>query len=337
MLNLTMKKKQWIINIGKLALAAFIIYYMIVSGNIDLHQILSVNQHPFLLTVCISSFGFIFVPMSYRWYILLRAQGIILGFNKTVGLTYTGAFFNNFLLGSIGGDLVKAYYVSETNPELRLESALSVFVDRAIGLYTLLLMASVALGYYYFVLPAAYQILFYLIICTLLVGLVLFVIIGKIQSLRLKSFKSLLLSIPVLGKIIKRTFQAFRLYWWKKRYLAIAILVTIFIQSFSIFNFWILYKALGFQSLSLGHFFFIIPIVYLIMAVPISPMGIGVGQITMHQLFADFGANNPAEGANLITLYQTIIICVNCLGVIPYLRYKISIPKPSEDRPAQSN
>jgi len=330
-----MKKRQWIINILKLTIGVFIICYMIVSGKLDFHQILSVNHHPFLLTVGIISFGLIYIPMAYRWFILLKAQEVELDFKNTIILTYIGAFFNNFLFGSIGGDLVKAYYVSRTNPECKLESTLSVFVDRAIGLYTLLLMGSVALGYYYFILPNAYQILFILTLGTLLTGLVLFIIVGKIHPLSSISSKSFLLAIPVLKDIIKRTSQAFRLYWKRKRYLATTIIITVFIQSFAITNFWVLYKALGFETMSLGYFFFIIPIVYLIMAVPISPLGIGVGQITMYQIFVGLGIDKPGEGANLITLYQVIIILVNCLGIIPYLRYKISIPKTYGDSDLQ--
>jgi len=89
-----------------------------------------------------------------------------------------------------------------------------------------------------------------------------------------------------------------------------------------IINFYILYKALGYSSLSLGHFFFIIPIVLVLSAIPISPLGIGVGQLAMYQLFTNLGVRSAAEGVNLITLYQSITMCVNILGVFPYLRTK---------------
>ena len=67
-------------------------------------------------------------------------------------------------------------------------------------------------------------------------------------------------------------------------------------------------------------FFLIIPIVLVITAIPIAPMGIGVGQLAIYQLLTIVGVKNPAEGATLMTLYQSITICINFLGLFPYLK-----------------
>ncbi|MBR5604856.1 MAG: flippase-like domain-containing protein, partial [Verrucomicrobia bacterium] len=47
---------------------------------------------------------------AWRWHILLEAQGICVVFRRTFQITMIGQFFNSFLLGSTGGDLLKAYY-----------------------------------------------------------------------------------------------------------------------------------------------------------------------------------------------------------------------------------
>ena len=64
---------------------------------------------------------------------MLKAQKINTSFLHTCALTYIGAFFNNFLFGAISGDVVKIYYISKTTKSLKLNSAITVFVDRVIG------------------------------------------------------------------------------------------------------------------------------------------------------------------------------------------------------------
>jgi uncharacterized protein (TIRG00374 family) len=81
---------------------------------------------------------------SVRLRLIARVQSIVMTYSDALSLTYIGYFFNNFLPTSIGGDVVKAYYLSKRNIE-KTGSYTSVFIDRAIGLVTMVLMAFVAL------------------------------------------------------------------------------------------------------------------------------------------------------------------------------------------------
>jgi len=82
---------------------------------------------------------------SYRLFLIIGAQaGAKVNFKESISLTLIGVFFNNFLPTSIGGDLVKAYYLSHKTGE-RLGSFASVLVDRLTGLLTMIFMAAVAL------------------------------------------------------------------------------------------------------------------------------------------------------------------------------------------------
>ena len=45
-------------------------------------------------------------------------------------------FFNAFLLGSTGGDLLKAYYAARETHHKKTEAVVTVFVDRIIGLFS---------------------------------------------------------------------------------------------------------------------------------------------------------------------------------------------------------
>lgn len=83
---------------------------------------------------------------SVRLKMIIEAQDISINFYEALSLTFIGYFFNNFLPTTIGGDVVKAYYLSKkTNETLR--SFASIFVDRLIGLLTMILMAFVVLTF----------------------------------------------------------------------------------------------------------------------------------------------------------------------------------------------
>ena len=78
--------------------------------------------------------------------------------------------------------------------------------------------------------------------------------------------------------------------------------------------------------LSIGQYFFIIPIALTVSAVPLLPGGIGTGQVAFFTLFKWMGVPDPELGATLCTLMQIYTILYNCLGAIFYLKSKRRIP-----------
>jgi len=75
-----------------------------------------------------------------RWRILLRVLSIKIDFLPATNLMFLGLFYNNCLPGSVGGDFLRAWYVTKHTYK-RFEAALSVFVDRAVGLAGMFIMA----------------------------------------------------------------------------------------------------------------------------------------------------------------------------------------------------
>ena len=65
------------------------------------------------------------------------------GFWALVRLVFIGLFFNNFLPTSVGGDLVRGYYVSGGKDGMAASYAV-LLVERAVGLILLLALAGVA-------------------------------------------------------------------------------------------------------------------------------------------------------------------------------------------------
>src|SRR5438132_10488463 len=83
------------------------------------------------------------VASAARWHLFARPLGFQTPLRRCVGLYFVGMFFNLLLPTSIGGDVVRAWYLDGASGR-RLPAFLSVFVDRLSGLLILLGLACVA-------------------------------------------------------------------------------------------------------------------------------------------------------------------------------------------------
>jgi len=88
-------------------------------------------------------YGAVELVAGWRWQILLRVQGIQLGWIRLLGLLLIGVFFNFFIPGGTGGDIIKTFYLLKETPGKRTVALLSVLVDRLIGLIALVLFAGI--------------------------------------------------------------------------------------------------------------------------------------------------------------------------------------------------
>jgi hypothetical protein len=109
----------------------------------DLGDVLSgtLERWPWLL----AGIGFTFLGLftgSLRWYFILRGNGFRLSVTAAARIFFIGQFFNAFFLGACGGDLARVYYVMRDRPERRGTAALTVLIDRAIGLIDFMLVGS---------------------------------------------------------------------------------------------------------------------------------------------------------------------------------------------------
>src|SRR6185503_5441426 len=84
---------------------------------------------------------------SWRWWLLLRGHGFQARYGQAFFISYAGAFFNNFLPGSVGGDLTKAILAS-SGEERKAAVAGTVILDRIIGLAVMIIMGATCLTPY---------------------------------------------------------------------------------------------------------------------------------------------------------------------------------------------
>jgi hypothetical protein len=91
----------------------------------------------------------VYLLAAMRWWLLTQIQRIQLSIRAAVALTFIGQFFNSFLLGSIGGDVVKLYYIHKYAPQQKTRAAVSLIMDRVLGLLVLVSGSLLAMPWQY--------------------------------------------------------------------------------------------------------------------------------------------------------------------------------------------
>ncbi len=89
------------------------------------------------------AYGVVELLTGIRWRLLLRVQGVRVGWGRLSQLLMVGVFFNFFIPGGTGGDVVKTFYLLKETPGKGPQALLSVLFDRIIGLFSLVVLAAI--------------------------------------------------------------------------------------------------------------------------------------------------------------------------------------------------
>src|SRR5262249_21912408 len=78
-----------------------------------------------------------------RWYLLVRAVGLPFTVTNALRLGMVGYYFNTFLPGSVGGDIVKAAFLAREQSR-RTVAVATVLMDRVLALWAFVGYVAVA-------------------------------------------------------------------------------------------------------------------------------------------------------------------------------------------------
>lgn len=105
------------------------------------------SSDPTWLVLALVAFGAAYLLAAARWWYLLRVQLIRIPMSTVVAVTFIGQFFNSFMLGAVGGDVVRSVYILGYAPRQRTHATLSIILDRALGMFVLLFAAVLTLPF----------------------------------------------------------------------------------------------------------------------------------------------------------------------------------------------
>ena len=93
------------------------------------------------LAIALGLYFFNVLTSAWRWQLLLRAQGVQVPARTLLSSYLVAGFFNNFLPSTIGGDVMRIRDTARPAQSKTLATTV-VFVDRALGLMGLVLVAA---------------------------------------------------------------------------------------------------------------------------------------------------------------------------------------------------
>jgi uncharacterized membrane protein YbhN (UPF0104 family) len=219
-------------------------------------------------------------------------------------VSWISAFFSTIMPGSVTGDVMKFTYFKGVPKKV---IGFNILLDRLVGFCSIIYMASIA------------------------------IIIGLIKGDRFlidnKQLVYSMLGLAILATIGIAGFFFFRGHlkvWiggWKIfhgidfermefKFFVRSISVSLAAQACLLFIFYHLANKISQNSVQLVDIFVLAPIGLTLTAIPIAPLGIGVGHVAFGYLFQMIGLNN---GASLFNFFICFCAVMNLLGAIPFL------------------
>ncbi|MCP3874223.1 MAG: flippase-like domain-containing protein, partial [Desulfobacteraceae bacterium] len=133
-----------LIFLAKMIFAAILFWGLFRLGYIQVELFVKLARRPGLIIVLIFLLGVAFPICALRWHLLLKTQGIFLPFSRIFKVNYLSTFLGLFLPGVIGGDAIRMALGATLLPKQKMIMALSVFVDRLIGVIGLFSLGIIA-------------------------------------------------------------------------------------------------------------------------------------------------------------------------------------------------
>lgn len=312
-----MAKSNRLSLILKVTVAILLIGYLVRSGHLDPHDLwaLMTPQNVLLALVLV---GLNLVLSSWRWLLLLEARGLDLSFGYGLRLYLIGVFFNFAVPGSVGGDLVRGYYLVADHPERRLDAVLSVAIDRILGLYSFFILTLIAVACDFEFVANHEQIRWVALTCA--------IIFAGMTGFFLVVFSHRLSHLFGLGFFEKRIAVVHKLvigcqrFGQNRRVIAMSVLVSLASQLVTMVFFYQLAKISGETAVTWNAVMFAVPMGFLVSALPIAPAGIGVGQMAFLYLFSAYLQQTSQFGATAITAFQLTTAGWAVVGAALYLR-----------------
>ncbi|PYJ51337.1 MAG: hypothetical protein DME83_07510 [Verrucomicrobia bacterium] len=262
------------------------------------------------------------IAAAFRWHVLLKVQGIHLSLPRLSGLFLIGMFYNQFLPGGTGGDIIKSYFLLKETADKKAGALLAVVFDRFIGLVALVAITGGLISLRFDFLSQTLETRRLLWLLLMLLGGSIVVLLSTFVITGFNLVHSLPKKFPGREKLIEIS-AAYHLYahHWPATLVAFGASVVAHLATFA--TFLCAAYALG-AAVPLVNFFAVMPIERTISALPISFAGIGlrekVLQIMLHGL-----CGVPEATAILIGSLSFLIVLICCLpGAIVYFFYKPS-------------
>jgi hypothetical protein len=257
-----------------------------------------------------------------RWRLALRVQGLDLSLGRAAEISFVAHFFNSVLLGSNGGDVMKAWYAARETHHKKTEAVLTVVVDRLIGLWAMLLFAcaTMLLNYHFVFSNAWLRVLGLIVFAMMLAGSVILGMAfwGGISK-RWSGARAWLRRLPK-GQWLENTLDSCRLFGRTPFFVLKSLGVSMLLNAACVGQFIVLARGMNLE-VSPAVMFVAVPVVICISALPVTPNGLGVRENLFVQMLAVIGVD-PTMALSLSLLAYAGSLIWSLVGGVVYLALK---------------
>jgi uncharacterized protein (TIRG00374 family) len=315
--------KKILVTLFQLSVTVAVLYWVYHDPNRRAQMVEAIRNAQYRwVALGILAYAVVEVAAAFRWHVLLKVQKIHLSLPRLSGLFLIGMFYNQFLPGGTGGDIMKSYYLLKETPDKKAGALLAVVFDRFIGLVALVAITVTLIGLRYDFLAQTPQTRNLLWLLLFLLGTSVLTLISTFVISGFNLFHSLPEKFPGRDKLIEIS-AAYHLYahHWRATLVAFATSLVAHLATFT--TFLCAAYALG-APVPVVNFFAVMPVERTISALPISFAGIGIREKVLQIMLSGL-CGVPEAKAILIGSLSFLIILVCCLpGALVYLFYKPS-------------
>ena len=252
-----------------------------------------------------------------RWRVMVRALGLPFSLWDAIRIGFIGVFFNMVAFGVIGGDSLRAFYVTRQIKNRTPEAISSVVADRIIGLLTMFTIASTM---FLFLDTEQIQSLDskdfagFKLLCK---GVLLLTVAGYLGIFTIfcapwitkSGWYQSLMKLPKVGGIIEKLTDVVMMYRSRPGAVATSVLLSVGVNICFVISIYSLAVGLTERFPSFTNHFVIEPIAMVANAVPL-PGGIGGMEWALSMLYETFGSSSGllvALGFRFALLFVTVI------------------------------
>lgn len=281
--------KKSVLLIAKLIVAFAVIFLLFSYQILDLNAFHLATKYPLVVAGIIVLLLFAFLMSALRWYVLLRCQSVNITISSAARLTILTLFLGTFLPGGpVGGDAIRIAYVVKHLSSRRTLAVLSIFLDRLLGLYALMLVVSAVALLDPTTIAASLPLQVLATVAETLAlaipaGILILYFALNVGSTRLHDLTKRMPS-RFLADVIHKLIEGLRLYRHAPGSITIALCLSISGFTLSMVSVMILGNLMGLGPLAPLDYGFATLWASLASLLPVTPGGLGVGEAAFDRI-----------------------------------------------------
>jgi uncharacterized protein (TIRG00374 family) len=319
--------KQTLLTVLKLLITLALILFLITRVDPSKLGAVLAQVRLLPLVLALALYFLAIVIGALKWQLLVKAQKIDAPLGALLSFTLVGLFFGNVMPSNVGGDVVRAYDLARATRGRSEAAAISVLVDRLLGLVafssTAVIMAAVTT-----VLLAQAAPIEQLEIATVLAAAVFLFGFALLFSRRVTRRFAFLFERPPLARLkplAQKIYRALQAYRFQYRALALNISLSALIVLLTAFVWYTVALAVGIEQVSFLYFLLFNPLIAFVLLIPISFNGLGPKEATAIFFFGLVGV--PQEQAfSMSLLFHLIVTATSLPGGLLWLRARQLVP-----------